>query len=93
MTDARQFENTALFRSAQSWKVREREIRRWARTGRERRALAEHSLNALGVQNRAPFVQGEMLRLFGVLAATTGHGPDRKHGLGLAIAAATSEYD
>jgi hypothetical protein len=57
------------------------------------RALAERSLDALGVRDRAPFVQGEMLRLFGSLAATVPPGPDRERRLRAALRSAMSEYD
>jgi hypothetical protein len=57
------------------------------------RALAERSLDALGVRDRTPFLEGEMLRLFGSLAATVPAGPDRERRLRTAIRAAMSEYD
>jgi hypothetical protein len=57
------------------------------------RALAERSLDALGMRERDVFVEGEMLRLFGVLASTVREGPEREHRLRLAIVAAMSEYD
>ena len=57
------------------------------------RALAEHSLDALGMREREPFLENEMLRLFGTLAATLEDGPDREQRLRIAIAAAMSEYD
>ena len=53
----------------------------------------ERSLDTLGVRERGPFLEGEMLRLFGALAATLGHTADREAGLRVAIAAAMSEYD
>jgi len=57
------------------------------------RALAERSLDALGVRDRTPFVEGEMLRLFGTLASTVPEGPDRERRLRTAIRSAMSEYD
>ena len=57
------------------------------------RSLAEHSLDALGMKDRDPFVEGEMLRLFGSLAATVPDGPERERGLREAIESAMSEYD
>jgi len=57
------------------------------------RALAEHSLDALGMREREPFLENEMLRLFGTIAATLEEGPDRERRLRIAIAAAMSEYD
>ena len=57
------------------------------------RVLAERSLDALGMRDRAPFLEAEMLRLFGSLAASASDGPDREAQLKKAIAAAMSEYD
>jgi hypothetical protein len=57
------------------------------------RALAERSLDALGVRDRGPFLEAEMLRLFGSLAATVPAGAERETRLRAAIAAAMDEYD
>ena len=57
------------------------------------RVLAERSLDALGVKDRDAFVQGEMLRLFGVLGATVKDGPERERRLRHAIAAAMDDFD
>ena len=57
------------------------------------RILAERSLDALGVRDRGPFVENEMLRLFGVLAATVRDRPDRELRLREAIERAMSEVD
>lgn len=57
------------------------------------RSLAERSLDTLGVRDRAPFVETEMLRLFGTLAATVAEGADREERLREAIRAAMNEYD
>ena len=57
------------------------------------RALAERSIDALGVRDRTPFLEGEMLRLFGALAGTVPEGPDREPRLRVAIQSAMSEYD
>jgi hypothetical protein len=57
------------------------------------RALAERSLDTLGVRDRGPFLEAEMLRLFGSLAATVPAGAEREKGLRAAIAAAMDEYD
>lgn len=57
------------------------------------RALAERSLDALGVRDRAPFMESEMLRLFGSLAATVSDGADRERRLRTAIRSAMSDYD
>ena len=57
------------------------------------RALAERSLDAVGVRERDPFVEGEMLRLFGVLAARAGTGADRDRQLRIAIEREIAELD
>jgi hypothetical protein len=57
------------------------------------RNLAERSLDALGVRDRGPFLEIEMLKLFGSLAATVPEGPDRERRLRTAMRAAMSEYD
>jgi hypothetical protein len=57
------------------------------------RVLAERSLDALGVRDRDPFMESEMLRLFGSLASTVPQGPDRERRLRIAIRSAMSEYD
>lgn len=62
-------------------------------TRQQLRILAERSLDMLGVRERGAFVEGEMLRLFGVLASTAGSGPDREARLHAAIARAVSEID
>jgi hypothetical protein len=57
------------------------------------RTLAERSLDALGVRDRTPFMESEMLKLFGSLATTVPQGPDRERRLRNAIRAAMNEYD
>jgi hypothetical protein len=57
------------------------------------RALAERSLDAVGVRDRGPFVEDEMLRQFGILGASVGPGPDRDHQLRSAIARAIADLD
>lgn len=57
------------------------------------RVLAERSIDALGVRDRTPFIETEMLRLFGSLAATVPEGPDRERRLRTALRAAVSDYD
>jgi len=57
------------------------------------RDLAERSLDALGVRDRTPFMESEMLRLFGSLAATVPPGPDRERRLRAAVRSAMSEYE
>ena len=44
-------------------------------TRQQLRVLAERSLDALGVRDADPFMEGEMLRLFGSLAAMVPPGP------------------
>jgi hypothetical protein len=63
-------------------------------TTRDRlRVLAERSLDVLGVRDRAAFVESEMLRLFGALAARAGEGADREARLRAEIERAISEVD
>lgn len=57
------------------------------------RALAQASLDALGMRDRDPFMEAEMLRLFGTLAGSVPDGPDRERRLRVAILAAMSDYD
>jgi hypothetical protein len=57
------------------------------------RDLAERSLDGLGVRERGPFMESEMLRLFGSLAATVPPGPDREQRLRAALRSAMSEFD
>jgi len=62
-------------------------------TRRLLRDLAERSLDSLGVRDRGPFMETEMLRLFGSLAATVPAGPDRERRLRAAVQSAMSEYE
>ena len=62
-------------------------------TREQLRTLAERSLDALGVRERGPFVESEMLRLFGDLAAEAGRGPDREARLRAAIARMLAEVE
>lgn len=62
-------------------------------TREQLRVLAERSLDALGVRERGPFVESEMLRLFGELAATAGNGPDREARLRAEIGRALANVD
>lgn len=57
------------------------------------RDLAERALDALGVREREPFVEGEMLKQFGALAAGLSPGPGRESRLRTAIRAALEQYD
>jgi hypothetical protein len=57
------------------------------------RVLAERSLDALGVRERGPFVESEMLRLFGILAKTAGDGSDREQRFRAAIESTMRDLD
>ena len=57
------------------------------------RVLAERSLDALGMRERDPFLEAEMLRLFGKLAGSVPAGPERERRLRIAIETAMAEYD
>lgn len=57
------------------------------------RDLAARSLDALGLRVREPFMEQEMLRLFGSLGASVHEGPEREQRLKAAIAAAMDQYD
>jgi hypothetical protein len=62
-------------------------------TRQELRVLAERSLDALGIRERGPFVESEMLRLFGTLAPSVGSASEREAQLRMAIRRAMSELD
>jgi len=64
-----------------------------AETRRELRVLAERSLDALGVRERGPFVESEMLRLFGTLTPGVGSASERESQLRSAIRRAMAELD
>ena len=57
------------------------------------RNLAERSLEGLGVKDTATFLQGEMLKHFGAIAASVGDTPDRERRLRDAIRAALDQYE
>jgi hypothetical protein len=57
------------------------------------RDLAERALDHLGVHDRGPFLDGEMLRQFSVLAAAIPNGVDRERQLREAIRRAMEAYD
>jgi len=57
------------------------------------RNLAERVLEGLGVKDTAAFLEGEMLKQFGTIAATVGEGPNREQRLKLAIRAAMEEHE
>lgn len=57
------------------------------------RDLAERSLDALGVEDYTPFLQDEMLRQFGAIAAGVPPGGDREARLRAAIRVALDQYE
>jgi hypothetical protein len=57
------------------------------------RNLAERSLEGLGVKDTAAFLQGEMLKHFGAIAATVGNAPERERRLRDAIRVALDQYE
>jgi hypothetical protein len=57
------------------------------------RHLAERALEGLGVRNTSAFVQGEMLRHFGAIAATVGDAPGRDERFKRAVRAALDQYE
>lgn len=57
------------------------------------RDLAERSLDGLGVEDYTPFLQDEMLRQFGAIAAGVPPGPDREARLRAAIRVALDQYE
>jgi hypothetical protein len=57
------------------------------------RHLAERALEGLGVKDTAEFLQGEMLRQFGAIAASIGDGPGREARLRAAVRAALDQHE
>ena len=57
------------------------------------RNLAERALEGLGVKDTAAFLQGEMLKQFGAIAATLGDTPGRDQRLRDAIRVALDQYE
>lgn len=57
------------------------------------RNLAERALEGLGLKDTAAFLQGEMLRQFGAIAATIGDAPGREERLRTAIRAALDQHE
>lgn len=57
------------------------------------RNLAERALEGLGVKDTAAFLQGEMLKQFGAIAATIGNAPGREERLCSAIRLALDQYE
>ena len=62
-------------------------------TRRLLRDLAERSLDTLGVRDREPFMQSEMLKQFGAVAASIEPGPDREARLFRALRLALEQYE
>jgi len=57
------------------------------------RNLAERALEGLGVKDTAAFLQGEMLKQFGAIAASIGDAPGREARLRSAIRLALDQYE
>jgi hypothetical protein len=57
------------------------------------RNLAERALEGLGIKDTAAFLQGEMLKQFGAIAASVGDAPGREERLRVAIRAALDQYE
>ncbi|MDB4876497.1 MAG: hypothetical protein JWM41_2943 [Gemmatimonadetes bacterium] len=57
------------------------------------RNLAERALEGLGIKDTATFLQGEMLKHFGAIAATIGDAPNREARLRDAIRTALDQYE
>ena len=57
------------------------------------RDLAVRALEALGIQDTEAFVQGEMLRQFGAIAAAVGDAPGREERLRRAVRVALDQYE
>jgi hypothetical protein len=57
------------------------------------RNLAERALEGLGVRDTSTFVQSEMLKQFGAIAATVGDAPGRDERFKRAVRAALDQYE
>jgi hypothetical protein len=57
------------------------------------RNLSERALEGLGIKDTAAFLQGEMLKQFGAIAATIGDAPGREERLRSAIRLALNQYE
>jgi hypothetical protein len=57
------------------------------------RNLAERALEGLGLKDTSAFLEGEMLKQFGAIAATIGDAPGREQRLKSAIRAAMEEHE
>lgn len=62
-------------------------------TRRDLRNLAERALEALGIKDTQEYLQGEMLKQFGAIAASVGDAPGREQRLGAAVRAALDQYE
>ncbi|MGH7620683.1 MAG: hypothetical protein ACREPM_26010 [Gemmatimonadaceae bacterium] len=57
------------------------------------RNLAERALEGIGVKDTASFLQGEMLKQFGAIAASIGDASNREHRLKTALRAALDQHE
>ena len=57
------------------------------------RNLAERALEGLGIKDTATFLEGEMLKQFGAIAATIGDAPEREARLKAAIRVALDQHE
>jgi len=57
------------------------------------RNLAERALEGLGIKDTAAFLQGEMLKQFGAIAASVGDAPGRERRLRAAVRVALDQYE
>lgn len=62
-------------------------------TLRDLRNLAERALEGLGVKETQGYLQGEMLKQFGAIAASVGDAPGREQRLRAAVRAALDQYE
>ena len=62
-------------------------------TRRDLRNLAERALEGLGIKETQDFLQGEMLKQFGAIAASVGDAPGREQRLRAAVRAALDQYE
>jgi hypothetical protein len=57
------------------------------------RNLAERALEGIGIKDTATFLEGEMLKQFGAIAATVGDGPAREARFKAAVRAALDQHE
>jgi hypothetical protein len=62
-------------------------------TRRDLRNLAERALEGLGIKKTEDFLQGEMLKQFGAIAASVGDAPDREQRLRAAVRVALDQHE